>query len=145
TRQAGRLPHVALAGITHEPAARLAAELAAIAPGVGAAPPEQQLTRTFFSDDGSTAVEVALKLCAQYWAQNGRPERTRFLTLSGAFHGETMGSTSVGGVAEFREVFAPLLFEVITVPSPAEEEGWERAIGAIEQALSSRGDTIAGV
>ena len=145
TRQAGALPHVALAGITHEPAARLAAELAQVAPGAGVAPPEQQLTRTFFSDDGSTAVEVALKLCAQYWAQNGRPKRTRFITLSGAFHGETMGSTSVGGVAEFREVFAPLLFEVVTVPSPAEENGWERAISGIEEALRTRGDEIAGV
>jgi adenosylmethionine-8-amino-7-oxononanoate aminotransferase len=136
--QASTLAHVSLAGITHEPAARLAAELVALAPGAERTglPADQRLTRVFYSDNGSTAVEVAIKMAAQYWAQNGRPQRTRFITLSGAFHGETVGATSVGGVPLFREVFGPLLFDVVHVPSPAEEGGWERAFA---------GDTVAGV
>ena len=137
TEQAARMPHVSLAGTTHEPVARLAAELCAIAP--------EGLTRAFFSDDGSTAVEVALKLCGQYWAQNGRPARTRFVTLSGAFHGETFGATSVGGVEAFRAVFGPWCFEVIRAPSPAEPDGWARAFDALEATLRAHGDVIAGV
>jgi adenosylmethionine-8-amino-7-oxononanoate aminotransferase len=145
--QAQSLAHVAMAGVAHAPAALLAAELAAIAPGAGRAevPAEQRLDRVFYSDDGSTAVEVAIKMAAQYWAQNGRPERTRFVSLSGAFHGETVGATSVGGVPVFRGVFGPLLFDVVHVPSPAEEGGWARAFAAVEQVLAEQGDTVAGV
>ncbi|AKF79207.1 adenosylmethionine-8-amino-7-oxononanoate aminotransferase [Myxococcus fulvus 124B02] len=145
--QAGRLPHVSLAGITHEPAAALAAELVAIAPGAQRAevPSGERLSRVFYSDNGSTAVEVAIKMAAQYWAQNGQPQRTRFITLTGAFHGETLGSTSVGGVREFRDIFGPLLFDVVHVPSPAEEGGWERAFAQVQAALREHPEDIAGV
>ncbi|HLL01057.1 MAG TPA: adenosylmethionine--8-amino-7-oxononanoate transaminase [Myxococcaceae bacterium] len=145
--QASTLAHTALAGIAHEPAARLGEELVALAPGARQAglPAEQRLSRVFYSDNGSTAVEVAIKMAAQYWAQNGRPQRTRFVTLSGAFHGETVGATSVGGVPLFREVFGPLLFDVVHVPSPAEEGGWQRAFAQVEAALREHGDSIAGV
>nr|WP_256434383.1 MULTISPECIES: adenosylmethionine--8-amino-7-oxononanoate transaminase [unclassified Myxococcus] len=147
TEQAGQLPHVSLAGITHEPAAALASELVAMAPGADRPelPTGERLTRAFYSDNGSTAVEVAIKMTAQYWAQNGQPRRTRFITLSGAFHGETIGSTSVGGVPLFREVFGPLLFDVVHVPSPAEEGGWERAFAQVQAALREHPDEIAGV
>nr|WP_256433543.1 adenosylmethionine--8-amino-7-oxononanoate transaminase [Myxococcus sp. CA040A] len=147
TEQAGQLPHVSLAGITHEPAAALASELVAMAPGADRPelPAGERLTRAFYSDNGSTAVEVAIKMTAQYWAQNGQPRRTRFITLSGAFHGETIGSTSVGGVPLFREVFGPLLFDVVHVPSPAEEGGWERAFAQVQAALRAHPDEIAGV
>lgn len=145
--QAATLAHTSLAGVTHEPAARLAAELVALAPGAEQAglAAERRLTRVFYSDNGSTAVEVAIKMAAQHWAQNGRPARTRFITLSGAFHGETVGATSVGGVPLFREVFGPLLFDVVHVPSPAEEGGWERAFAEVERALREQGDSVAGV
>ncbi|WP_434385823.1 adenosylmethionine--8-amino-7-oxononanoate transaminase [Melittangium boletus] len=136
--QAGRFPHTSLAGVTHAPAARLAEELAALSPG-------GQLPRVFYSDNGSTAVEVAIKMAAQYWAQNGRPGRTRFITLSGAFHGETIGATSVGGVEVFRDVFGPLLFDVVHVPSPAEPAGWERAFAQVEATLRAHPDEIAAV
>ncbi|WNG32739.1 adenosylmethionine--8-amino-7-oxononanoate transaminase [Archangium minus] len=136
TEQAGSLPHTSLAGVTHEPAARLAQELVALAPG---------LSRVFYSDNGSTAVEVAIKMAAQYWAQNGRPRRTRFITLSGAFHGETIGATSVGGVEVFRDVFGPLLFDVVHVPSPAEPAGWEHAFARVEATLREHPDEIAAV
>jgi adenosylmethionine-8-amino-7-oxononanoate aminotransferase len=147
SEQAASLAHVSLAGVTHAPAARLAAELAALAPGAQdpRLPAERKLGRVFYSDNGSTAVEVAIKMAAQYWAQNGRPKRTRFITLSGAFHGETVGATSVGGVALFRDVFGPLLFDVVQVPSPAEEGGWERAFAQVQQELAAHPDEIAAV
>jgi adenosylmethionine-8-amino-7-oxononanoate aminotransferase len=147
TEQAGSFPHVSLAGVTHAPAALLASELVALAPGADRAdvPPAERLSRVFYSDNGSTAVEVAIKMAAQYWAQNGRAGRSRFITLSGAFHGETVGATSVGGVPLFREIFGPLLFDVVHVPSPAEEGGWERAFDAVKAALKKDPDGIAGV
>ena len=147
TDQLGCLAHASLAGVTHGPAALLAAELAALAPGADRADvtAEQKLSRVFYSDNGSTAVEVAIKMAAQYWAQNGRPGRTRFITLSGAFHGETVGATSVGGMPEFRDVFGPLLFDVVHVPSPAEEGGHARALEQLRTALNADPDGIAGV
>ena len=147
TEQAGAFPHTSLAGVTHEPAARLARELVALAPGAERAdvPAGERLSRVFYSDNGSTAVEVAIKMAAQYWAQNGRPRRTRFITLSGAFHGETIGSTSVGGVGLFRDIFGPLLFDVVHVPSPAEPGGWERAFAQVEAALHQHPEEIAAV
>ncbi|MFY1829872.1 aminotransferase class III-fold pyridoxal phosphate-dependent enzyme, partial [Myxococcus fulvus] len=119
----------------------------AIAPGSERAdlPSGERLSRVFYSDNGSTAVEVAIKMAAQYWAQNGQPKRTRFITLTGAFHGETLGSTSVGGVREFRDIFGPLLFDVVHVPSPAEEGGWERAFAQVQAALREHPEDIAGV
>jgi adenosylmethionine-8-amino-7-oxononanoate aminotransferase len=105
------LGHVAFAGITHEPAAALARDLVAVAP--------PGLSRVFFSDDGSTAVEAALKLAVQYFAQTGRPGKHRFVALEGAFHGDTTGAVSLGGVEVFRRRFGPLTFEALHVPSPA--------------------------
>ncbi|PTL84661.1 adenosylmethionine--8-amino-7-oxononanoate transaminase [Vitiosangium sp. GDMCC 1.1324] len=147
TEQAGALPHTSLAGVTHEPAARLARELVAMAPGAERADlaEGERLSRVFYTDNGSTAVEVAIKMVAQYWAQNGRRQRTRFITLSGAFHGETIGSTSVGGVEVFRDIFGPLLFDVVHVPSPADPEGWERAFAQVEATLREHPDEIAAV
>ncbi len=135
TAQLSRMPHVPLAGITHAPAAELAAALVARAPS--------GLSRVFYSDDGSTAVEVAMKLCLQYWHQNGRPERTRFVALEGAFHGETLGATALGGVETFRRPFASVVLDCIHVdPGP---DGYERAFAAMEQALAGAQDSIAAV
>ena len=137
-RQSRTLLHCSMAGTTHEQAALLAEELCAVAPA--------GLERAFFSDDGSTAVEVALKMAFQYWQQNGRPARRRFVSLARAYHGDTLGAVSVGGVAEFRAVFGPLLFDVITTPDPDEgDAGWERAVAAIEAILEESADEIAGV
>ncbi|MFW5876234.1 MAG: adenosylmethionine--8-amino-7-oxononanoate transaminase [Myxococcota bacterium] len=137
-RQSEELAHCSLAGITHEPAARLAEELARSAP--------QGLSRVFYSDDGSTAVEVALKIALQYWRQNGRPERTRFVTLAGAYHGDTSGTMSLGGMDTFRSMYAPMLFEPVRAPDPDEGGlGWARVADAIEEHLEEEGDTLAGV
>jgi adenosylmethionine-8-amino-7-oxononanoate aminotransferase len=133
--QAETLAHVALAGITHEPAARLAAELSAAAPGA--------LPHVFFSDDGSTAIETALKLAAQYWAQNGRPARRRFVALEGAFHGETLGATYLSGIELFRRAFAGLIGDCLRVPADA--GGYERAFGVLGELLAEHADEIAAV
>ena len=136
--QLDTLAHCALAGITHEPAARLAEELCALAP--------QGLSRVFYSDDGSTALEVAIKLCGQYWAQAGRPRRTRFVSLDGAFHGETMGATSLGGVSTFTRVFAPWTFDVLRVPfGGGDDTPWTRCLEAVDDLLRTHADEIAGV
>ncbi|HEY8430545.1 MAG TPA: adenosylmethionine--8-amino-7-oxononanoate transaminase [Sandaracinaceae bacterium] len=134
-RQADALMHVAAGGITHAPVALLAKELCAVAP--------PGLSRVHFSDDGSTAVEVAVKIAFQYWQQNGRPSRTRFLALAGAYHGDTLGAASLAAVEEFSRIFAPLLFEVIRPPDPG--EGWDPVVEHVERTLREEGDAIAGV
>ncbi|MCC7139424.1 MAG: aminotransferase class III-fold pyridoxal phosphate-dependent enzyme [Planctomycetes bacterium] len=98
-RQAATLDHVMLAGLTHAPAARLAARLAALT----------GLPRVFYSDDGSTAVETALKLAFAFHARRGE-RRTRFLVLPGAYHGDTVGAMSVSGIPLFRDEYRDLLF-----------------------------------
>ncbi len=136
-RQSEQLCHTALAGITHENAAELAEALCGVAP--------PGLEHVFFSDNGSTAVEVAMKLALQYWAQNGRPERRAFVALEQAFHGETLGVTALGGVEVFRRPFAESLLECIHVPSPAAALGAGPALEALERTLAEHGPRIAAV
>ena len=110
TRQMERLDHVLFAGVTHEPAVRLASRLAAIAP--------EGLSRVFFSDNGSTAVEVALKMSLQCWRNLGREERTGFVCLDHGYHGDTTGCMSVSGVEAFLRAFRPILFPARRIPAP---------------------------
>ena len=137
TAQAGSLLHCSLAGTTHENAALLAEEVVATAPS--------GLSRVFFSDDGSTAVEVALKLSVQYFAQTGRPGKTRFASLDSAFHGDTVGASSVGGVPLFRDSFRSMLFETILLPSPAGPAGPESAAAALRESFAIHGSSLAAV
>jgi adenosylmethionine-8-amino-7-oxononanoate aminotransferase len=110
--QLDRVAHSTLLGVTHPPAIELAARLVELAP--------EGLTRVFFSDDGATAVEVALKMAFQYWRQKPDPEpgRNLFLALGGAYHGDTLGDASVGGVELFHAMFRPLLFPTLRAPIP---------------------------
>ena len=110
--QLDKVAHSTLLGLTHPTAAALARRLAELAP--------EGLTRVFFSDDGATAVEVALKMAFQFWRQKANPEprRTKFVALGGAYHGDTLGDVSVGGVERFHAMFGPLLFPAVRVPSP---------------------------
>ncbi len=133
-RQASRLCHTSMAGVTHEPGALLAEELCAIAP--------PGLERVFYSDDGSTAVEVALKLALQLWQNEGRPARRRFVALEGAFHGETIGAASLGGVEVFRRPFAGVLLDCIHVPPPGDPAA---AFAALERAVEGAAQEIAAV
>src|SRR6185503_11510905 len=122
-----RFCHVSLAGTTHEPAALLAEELVRVAP--------PGLLRVFYSDDGSTAVEAALKLCLQLWQNEGRPARRRFVALDGAFHGETIGAASLGGIEVFRRPFAGVLLDCVHVPPPEPGEPDDGAFGRAFAAL----------
>ncbi|HVR20155.1 MAG TPA: adenosylmethionine--8-amino-7-oxononanoate transaminase [Polyangiaceae bacterium] len=133
--QAERLCHVPLAGIAHEQAALLAAELVEIVPA--------GLEHVFYSDDGSTAVETALKLALQYGAQIGRPRRRRFVALDGAFHGETLGASLVSGVEVFRRAFAGATLDCLRVPS--DRKGHERAFSALGDLVDGYEAEIAGV
>ena len=99
----------------------------------------------FFSDNGSTAVEVAMKLALQYWQQNGRPERRVFISLDQAFHGETLGATALGGVEVFRKPFAGSLLECIHVPSPAVPGQLERAVEVLAKTIAEHADVLAAV
>jgi len=104
------LEHVMLAGFSHEPAIRLAERLVALAPS--------GLRRCFFADNGSSAVEVALKMSFHYWRNHGQTQKKRFITLSNSYHGETLGALAVGDVALYKDTYAPLLMETVTVASP---------------------------
>jgi len=117
--QLKRMPHVMLAGLIHEPAATLARRLAALLPG--------DLTRVFFSDSGSVAVEVAMKMALQYWINRGEPERTRFLAFENGYHGDTTGAMSVCDPEEgMHEMFAGLLPRQFIMPLPVDTAGEAR-------------------
>ena len=119
--QLDSLEHVILAGFTHEPVIRLSEALTGLAP--------TGLTRCFYADNGSAAVEVALKMSFHYWRNVGHSAKRRFVTLSGSYHGETLGALAVGNVDLYKEVYKPLLMEVITVPSP---DAFDREAGLSE-------------
>jgi len=110
SEQANRLEHVILAGVTHEPAVRLAEKLVEITP--------PGLERVFFADSGSSAVEISLKMSFHYWRNIGEQGRMRFVTLSNSYHGDTLGALSVGDVGLFKAAYEPLLMEPLVAPSP---------------------------
>ena len=150
--QLDRLDHVMLAGFTHEPAIELAEALVAIAPR--AADAEGALRRVFYADNGSSAVEVALKLSFHYWRNCGQGERTRFVALTGSYHGETLGALSVTDIALYRKTYAPLLLEPIFAPSPDAYDAAPgesaaacavRRLGELRAILERDGRTISAV
>jgi adenosylmethionine-8-amino-7-oxononanoate aminotransferase len=105
--QLDRVAHSTMLGLSHPPAIELARRLVAIAP--------PGLTRVFYSDNGSTAAEIALKMAFQYWQQQGgeSARKTRFVSLRNAYHGDTVGSVSVGGIDLFHSLYRPLLFDTL--------------------------------
>lgn len=108
--QAHELEHVVFAGCTHRPAVELAERLVAVLP--------KGLERVFYSDNGSTAVEVAVKMALQFWRNEGQPNRRRFIGLHHAYHGDTVGTMSVSEASVFTQAFTPLLFPVDRVYAP---------------------------
>ena len=110
SEQAQTLAHCSLGGIAHEPSARLAEELIAIAP--------PGLRRVFYVDNGSGAIDAAVKMAVQGWRQLGAHGKTRFVALDGAFHGDTVGATSLGGVDVFRRLYAGVTFDCVHAHSP---------------------------
>ncbi|MEW6533104.1 MAG: adenosylmethionine--8-amino-7-oxononanoate transaminase [Thermodesulfobacteriota bacterium] len=110
SRQLEKVAHTTLLGLGSVPSIQLAQKLVELTP--------EGLTRVFFSDSGSTAVEVALKIAFQYWRNKGFERKTRFVALSDAYHGDTLGSVSVGGMDLFHSIFRPLLFNTLFIPAP---------------------------
>jgi adenosylmethionine-8-amino-7-oxononanoate aminotransferase len=145
-RQIEELEHVLLAGFTHEPVVRLSERLVEVAP--------PGLTRCFYADNGSSAVEVALKMSFHYWRNVGNLGKTKFITLNNSYHGETLGALAVGNVALYKETYGPLLMEVISVASPdcylrEPGESWRdyttRRFADMEQALARHADEVCAV
>jgi adenosylmethionine-8-amino-7-oxononanoate aminotransferase len=140
------LEHVLLAGFTHEPAVSLAERLVAIAP--------DGLKRCFFADNGSSAVEVALKMSFHYWRNRGNTRKTRFISLENSYHGETLGALAVSNIPLYKATYGPLLMDVITAPSPdcylrEPGESWEmhsrRRFEPMEQLLARHAGEVCAV
>ncbi|MBV0900098.1 MAG: adenosylmethionine--8-amino-7-oxononanoate transaminase [Wolbachia endosymbiont of Fragariocoptes setiger] len=108
--QSMTLEHVIFAGFTHKPAIHLCEKLQLLLP--------KKFSRFFFSDNGSTAIEVALKMAYQYWKNQGESSKTTFLSFDGGYHGDTFGAMSVGTKSGFHVIFSELLFSVLTIPFP---------------------------
>ncbi len=136
-RQSEALCHAALGGIAHPPASELAEALCGVAPN--------GLSHVFYSDNGSTSIEVAMKLSLQYWAQNGRPQRTRFVALEEGYHGDTIGTTALGGVEVFRKPFSEVLLDCFYVPPARDVSQLTRCLEELQTVIDRNTDTIAGV
>jgi adenosylmethionine---8-amino-7-oxononanoate aminotransferase len=147
-RQLDRVAHITLLGMSSPPAIELARRLAELAP--------PGLTHVFFSSDGSSAIEAALKMAFQFWRQaaSPQPDKKLFVCFDDAYHGDTLGSASVGGVARFHELFQPLLFETIRLPAPdtyrlpdgvSSEQAKDWYLQQLERTLAAKHQEIAAV
>jgi adenosylmethionine-8-amino-7-oxononanoate aminotransferase len=144
--QLEHLEHVIMAGFTHEAIIELSEKLVGITPA--------GLSRCFYAENGSAAVEIALKMSFHYWLNQGRREKTRFITLENSYHGETLGALSVGSVALYKDTYGPLLMDTIEVPSPdcylrEPGESWEehsrRMFEHMLRALEQHADEVCAV
>jgi len=144
--QLQQLEHVILAGFTHQPVVDLSNQLVDITPA--------GLNRCFYADNGSSAIEVAIKMSFHYWRNMGQTDKTRFVNLSNSYHGETLGALAMGDVALYKETYSPLLLDVITVDSPdcyhrETGESWKsyslRQFEKMEHVLEAQHDAIAAV
>ena len=135
-RQLSRVAHSTLLGLTHQPAAELAGRLIEVAP--------PGLRRVFYSDNGSTAVEVAIKMAYQYWRHRGQ-NRRRYIAHAEGYHGDTMGAVSVGGVGRFHSIFRDLMFECEMIPSPARSLYADEAAKKLEEMMKAFPGEISAV
>src|SRR5450631_604722 len=144
--QLNQLEHVIFAGFTHEPAVRLAEQLVSLAP--------PGMTRCFFADNGSAAVDAVIIKNNHYWRNHGKPRKTRFITLANSYHGETLGALAVGNVELYKSLYKPLLMEVLTAPSPdcyfrGPGDSWEehslKMFDHMERMLEGHADEVAAV
>lgn len=144
--QLDQLEHVMLAGFSHQPVIELSERLVALTP--------TGLERVFYTDNGSTGIEVALKMSFHYWRNSGQPAKQRFVTLTNSYHGETVAAMSVGDVALFTDTYKPLLLDTFKVPSPdcylrPEGVSWEEhsrtMFAHMEQTLAEHHEEIAAV
>ncbi len=144
--QLDTLEHAIFAGFTHETAIELSEQLVRLTP--------PGLTHCFYADNGSSAIEVALKMSFHYWLNQGQQQKTKFITLENSYHGETLGALAVGNVELYKNTYGPLLMDTIQVPSPdcyQREAGEscaeysERMFRHMEQALERHGDEVCAV
>lgn len=137
--QLGKIAHSTLLGVTNRPAVELAKKLVEIAPHE--AKQASPLRHVFYSDNGSTAVEVALKIAFEYWQLAGKKERQRFVSFKDSYHGDTIGAVSVGHIELFHEIYRPLLFPTFQAPSPKDPE----CLACVEDLFKREGGRIAGL
>ncbi len=144
--QLDKLEHVILAGFSHEPVVALSERLVALTP--------PGLDRVFLADNGSSGIEVTLKMSFHYWQNKGRPKKQRFVTLGNSYHGETLAALAVGDVALYKSTYKPLLMDVFTAPSPdcyhrEAGESWEdfsrRQFLEMKKILAEHHEEICGV
>ncbi|MBX5484066.1 MAG: adenosylmethionine--8-amino-7-oxononanoate transaminase [Myxococcaceae bacterium] len=141
--QLEKVAHSTLLGLANVPSIELAKKLISIAP--------PGLTRVFYSDSGSTAVEIAVKMAYQYWQLRGRTQKRRFVALREAYHGDTVGSVSVGGIDLFHQIFRSLLFEVERIPTPyayryeGEGDCAEACLRAAEELFERKHESLAAL
>jgi len=143
--QLGKVAHSTLLGLASVPSIALARKLVALSP--------EGLDRVFYSDSGSTAVEVALKIAFQYWQNRGHRNKTLFVTLSEAYHGDTIGSVSLGGIDLFHSIFHPLLFKTLNLATPfpyryptlSHSECRDRSLDQFRALARERADEIAAL
>jgi adenosylmethionine-8-amino-7-oxononanoate aminotransferase len=131
-KQIDKVSHSTLLGLSNTPSIELAKRLVEIAP--------RGLKKVFYSDNGSTAVEIAIKMAYQYWQNTGCPKKTHLVHLNNSYHGDTLGSVSVGGMDLFHKVYRRLTFKTIALKG----HGWE-ALEDLEKLLKTRGDRIAAL
>jgi adenosylmethionine---8-amino-7-oxononanoate aminotransferase len=143
-QQLDRIAHSTLLGLGQTRSIELAGRLIRIAP--------PDLSRVFYSDSGATAVEIAVKMAYQYWHNRGDNRRTKFVALRDSYHGDTVGSVSIGGIELFHGIFHSLLFETFFVPTPhpyrfdgTTDQCLRHSVDALETLLKTRGDEIAAV
>ena len=145
-QQLEELEHVILAGFSHTAVVELSEHLVKLAP--------PGLSRCFYADNGSSAVEVAVKMSFHYWKNLGKTKKTRFITLTNSYHGETLGALAVGNVPLYKETYKPLLMDVLSVSTPdcyerEPGESWEghsrKLFTEMDQALDRHADEVAAV
>jgi adenosylmethionine-8-amino-7-oxononanoate aminotransferase len=144
--QLDQLDHIMLGGFTHQPVVELSERLCQLAP--------PGLSKCFYADNGSSAIEVALKMSFHFWQNRGQPGKKKFIALSNGYHGETLGALAVGDTGLYRETYAPLLMQPIVVPSPdcyerRPGESWEdhtrRQFAHMEDALVQHAAEVSAV
>ncbi|MGB9617399.1 MAG: adenosylmethionine--8-amino-7-oxononanoate transaminase [Desulfomonilaceae bacterium] len=144
-RQLDKVAHSTLLGLASTPSIELAEKLVRITP--------RNLTKIFYSDSGSTAVEVGLKIAFQYWRNLGYEDKSLFITLSDAYHGDTIGSVSLGGIDLFHSIFHPLLFHTLSIPTPfpyrypdlTPDQCKEMSLERLERLIHEQGNRIAAM
>ena len=145
-QQMDELEHVILSGFTHQAAIELAERLIKLTP--------EGLNRCFYADNGSSAVEVAMKMSFHYWQNTGQTKKHKFINLTNSYHGETLGALAMGDVALYKETYGQLLLKPITVPSPdsfyreqgeTEENYARRIFIKMEQTLEQHADEVCAV